>query len=51
MRARPLPVAVAAALLALLSLANLLSPLFPSEGVPTSVIYLSVVLEIGRAHV
>ncbi len=46
MRARPLPVAVAAALLALLSLANLLSPLFPSEGVPTSVIYLSVVLGV-----
>jgi uncharacterized membrane protein (DUF2068 family) len=46
MRARPLPVTVAAILLALLSLANLLSPLFPSEGVPTFVIYLSVVLGI-----
>ena len=32
MRARPLPVTVAIVLLALLSLANLLSPVMPSEG-------------------
>jgi hypothetical protein len=32
MRARPLTVTIAAALLALLSLVNLLTPLFPSGG-------------------
>lgn len=46
MRTRPLTVTVAAVLLALLSLVNLLSPLFPSEGVPSFVIYLGVVLGI-----
>src|SRR5215216_8119708 len=46
MRARPLPVTVAVILLALLSLTNLLSPLFPSEGVPAFVIYLGVVLGV-----
>jgi hypothetical protein len=40
MRARPLPLSVASVLLALLSLANLLSPAMPSEGVPAFVIYL-----------
>jgi hypothetical protein len=34
MRTRPLPVSVAAVLMAVLSIANLLSPLMPSEGVP-----------------
>src|SRR5215203_7289189 len=43
MRARPLPLSVASVLLALLSLANLLSPAMPSEGVPAFVIYLGVV--------
>jgi hypothetical protein len=46
MRSRPLPVIVAIVLLALLSLANLLSPVMPSEGVPTFVIYLGVVLGV-----
>jgi hypothetical protein len=45
MRARPLPVTIAAVLLALLSLANLL-PLFP-EGVPAFVIYLGIVLGVA----
>jgi hypothetical protein len=45
-RSRPLPVTVAAVLLALLSLANLISPLFPSEGVPAFVIYSGVVLGV-----
>jgi uncharacterized membrane protein (DUF2068 family) len=43
---RPQPVTVAAVLLALLSLASLLSPLMPSEGVPAFVIYLGVVLGV-----
>jgi uncharacterized membrane protein (DUF2068 family) len=47
MSARPLPVTVAAILLALLSLANLLSPVMPSEGVPAFVIYLGVVLGVA----
>jgi hypothetical protein len=46
MRTRPLTVTVAAVLLAVLSLVNLLSPLFPSEGVPSFVIYLGIVLGI-----
>jgi uncharacterized membrane protein (DUF2068 family) len=46
MRARPLPLSVASVLLALLSLANLLSPAMPSEGVPAFVIYLGVVLGV-----
>jgi hypothetical protein len=46
MRSRPLPVTVAVFLLALLSLANLLSPLMPSEGVPAFVNYLGVVLGV-----
>ena len=46
MRARPLPVTVAAVLLALLSLANLFSPLFLSERVPALVLYLLVVLGV-----
>jgi hypothetical protein len=44
MRARPLPVSIAAILLALLSLFNLLPPLFVSEGVPAFVISLGVAL-------
>jgi len=46
MRTRPLPVTVAVVLLVILSLANLLSPVMPSEGVPTFVIYLGVVLGV-----
>jgi archaellum biogenesis protein FlaJ (TadC family) len=46
MSARPLPVTVAIVLLALLSLANLLSPVMPSEGVPAFVTYLGVVLGV-----
>lgn len=37
---------IAAILLALLSVANLLSPVMPSEGVPAFVIYLGVVLGV-----
>jgi hypothetical protein len=47
MRSRPLPVTVAALLMALFGLVNLASPLFPSEGVPEFVIYLGVVLGIA----
>jgi uncharacterized membrane protein (DUF2068 family) len=47
MRSRPQTVTVAAILLAILSLANLISPLLPSEGVPAFVIYLGVVLGIA----
>ena len=46
MRTRPLPVSVAAVLMAVLSIANLLSPLMPSEGVPAFVTYLGVVLGV-----
>src|SRR5215217_3620158 len=46
MSARPLPLTVAIILLALLSLANLLSPVMPSEGVPAFVVYLGVVLGV-----
>jgi hypothetical protein len=46
MRTRPLPVNVAAVLLALFSLANLISPFLFSEGVPEFVIYLGVILGI-----
>jgi uncharacterized membrane protein (DUF2068 family) len=45
-RSRPQSVTIAAILLALLSVANLLSPVMPSEGVPAFVIYLSVVLGV-----
>ena len=47
MNSRPLPVAVAAVLMAILGLMNLASTLFPSEGVPEFVIYLGLVLGIG----
>ena len=47
MRTRPLPVTVAAILLALLSLANLLSPFMPMEGVPAFVVYLGIVLGVA----
>jgi hypothetical protein len=47
MRLRPQTVTVAAVLLAILSLANLISPLLPSEGVPAFVIYLGIVLGIA----
>lgn len=40
---RPLPVAIAAILLALLSLPNLIFPLLPTEGVPALVVYSNVV--------
>lgn len=43
---RPLPVVIAVALSALFSLLNLVSPLFPSEGVPAFIIYLGVVLGV-----
>ena len=43
---RPLPVIVAAVLMAILGLVNLASPLFPSEGVPEFVIYSGVVLGV-----
>ena len=46
MRSRPQSVTIAAILLALLSVANLLSPVMPSEGVPAFVIYLGVVLGV-----
>ena len=46
MATRPLPVTIAVVLLALLSVANLLSPLMPSEGVPAVVNYLGVVLGV-----
>jgi uncharacterized membrane protein (DUF2068 family) len=45
-RSRPQSVTIAAILLALLSVANLLSPVMPSEGVPAFVIYLGVVLGV-----
>ncbi len=47
MRSRPQTVTVAAALLAVLSLANLISPLLASEGVPAFVISLGVVLGVA----
>ncbi len=47
MRTRPLPVTVAAILLVLFSLVNLLSPLLPMEGVAAFVVYLGVVLGVA----
>ena len=47
MRSRPLPVTVAAILLALFSALNLLSPLFPTEGIPADVVYLAVVVGVA----
>ena|SRR3712207_6679048 len=49
MRARPLPVTVAAVLLALFSLANLLSPLMVPDGVLALVVVLGVAGLIGAA--
>jgi hypothetical protein len=46
-RARPLPVTVAAILLVLFSLINLLSPFLPMEGVPAFVVYLGVALGVA----
>ncbi len=46
MRARPLPVTVAAVLLALFSLLNVIFPLLSTEGVPAFVVYLGVVLGV-----
>ena len=46
MTIRPLPVTIAVVLLTILSLANLLSPLMPSGGVPTFVVYLGVALGV-----
>jgi uncharacterized membrane protein (DUF2068 family) len=46
-RARPLPVTVAAILLVLFSLTNLLSPFLPMEGVPAFVVYLGVALGVA----
>jgi len=46
MRARPLPITIAAVLMALFGLVNLFSPLFPSEGIPAFVVYLGVVLGV-----
>jgi hypothetical protein len=47
MRTRPQTVTIAAVVLAVFSLANLISPLLPSEGVPEFVIYLGVALGIA----
>ncbi len=47
MRPQPLPVTVAAILLALLSLPNLLFPLLPVEGIPAVVVYLGVMLGVA----
>jgi len=44
---RPQTVTVAVVLLAIISLANLISPLLPSEGVPAFVIYLGIVLGVA----
>ncbi len=44
MRTRPLPVTIAAFLTAFFGLANLLSPVMPTEGVPAFVAYLGVAL-------
>jgi hypothetical protein len=46
MRARPLPVTVAAVLLALFSLLNVIFPLLPTEGVPAFVVYLGRLLGV-----
>jgi hypothetical protein len=46
-RTRPLPLTIAAVLLALFSLANLLSPVMPTEGVPAFVAYLGVALGLA----
>ncbi len=46
MSARPLPVTVAAVLLALFSLVNIITVFFPSGGVPKFVIYLGLVLGV-----
>ncbi len=47
MRSRPLPVTVAAILLALLSLPNLVFPLLPTEGIPAVVVYGGIVLGVA----
>jgi hypothetical protein len=48
MRARPLPVTVAAVIQALFSLLSLLGPLLPgSEGVPAVVLYSGIVLSVA----
>jgi uncharacterized membrane protein (DUF2068 family) len=44
---RPLPVAIAAVLLAVLSLPNLIFPLLPTEDVPALVVYSGVVLGVA----
>jgi hypothetical protein len=46
MRSRPLPVTLAAILLALFGVLNLLAPLFPTEGIPAVVVYLAVVVGV-----
>ena len=46
MRSRPPTVSAAAVLLALFSVLNLLSPLFPTEGIPAVVVYLAVVVGV-----
>lgn len=46
MRSRPTSVTVAAVLLGILSLLNLLGPLLPSEGVPAVVVYGGIVLGV-----
>jgi hypothetical protein len=47
MRSRPLSVTVAAILLALFSLLNVLFPLFPTEGIPAIVLYLAIVVGVA----
>ena len=45
-RTRPLPVTIAAVLLTLFSLLNVVFPLLPTEGVPASVVFLGVALGV-----
>src|ERR671915_1290112 len=47
MRSRPLPLTTAAILLALLSVMNVVAPLFPTEGIPAIVVSLAVVVGVG----
>ena len=46
MSVRPLPVTVAVVLLALISLLNLIFPLWATEGIPAFVVFLGVVLGV-----
>ena len=46
MRSRPLPMTLAAILLALFGVLNLLAPLVPTEGIPAVDVYLAVVIGV-----